>query len=94
MSTYKLVTFESCATLPDDTYGNDTASLEQYGLRHGGILSEYDIALRLQKVRYAALELIEMLTSEGYGISREILELIDVETEVTTTKRFNIDRRK
>ena len=93
MPKYKLVSFEECAKLPDDEYGDDTASLEQYGLRHGGILSEYDLAIRLQKVRQAALGLIETLDAEGYPISEEILELIDVEVEETSTRRYNLDRR-
>lgn len=93
MGIYKLTSFEECAEMSENDYSNDTASIEQYGLRCCGTQAEYDLAIRLHEVRKAALSLIHSLHAEGHPIGIDILQVVDVEAEVTSTQRFNIDRR-
>jgi hypothetical protein len=74
----------------DELDDHTTAGLVSFGLRIGGLESEYHLALRTEKLREVAFRLAKKLMEEGYGVGDSDLKLIDVSAEVTTieTKRF------
>jgi len=73
----------------DDTYDNSTADLINYGLRHCGLQSEYDLANKLQEMRKLALFLTLELKGLGYPAAHDDLKLIDVMIESSKFERLH-----
>lgn len=73
----------------DDTYDNSTADLINYGLRHCGLQSEYDLANKLQELRKLAMFLTLELKNTGYDLSTVDLKLIDVMIESSKFERLH-----
>lgn len=92
MSKYELteVTEEAPDTFSELASEDPTADMVEYGLRSGCTDAEYHLANRLQKLRCVALELATQLDEEGYMLDTLLLNLIDVEVEVKSTKRLTL----
>ncbi len=86
----KLTPAEPAQVVQDDVYKNDTVSLVEYGLRDGGIQSEYDLATRLEELRGVALDLANDLYESGLHVSSVQLQLIDVLAERTVERRISL----
>ena len=87
----KLTPITSAQEIRDDTYKSDTVSLVEYGLRDGGILSEYDLATRLEELRGVALDLANDLRENGMHVSSKQMQLIDVLAEKTVEERISVE---
>lgn len=90
MKNLRLTPFKDSTTNTNsDLTDSTTAGLIEYGLRLGGIDSEYYLATRLQEMRKLFFALAEQSMEEGYSISDTVLKILDVEAEVNETKRFS-----
>jgi len=89
MKNLRLTPVKDCAILNSNLEDTTTAGLIEFGLRQGGLDSEYHLANRLQSIRELALELAVQSMEEGYSISDSFLKLLDVQVEVAETKRMS-----
>jgi hypothetical protein len=71
-------------------YSTSTANLVNHGLREGGTQAEYDMALRLQDLREACMDMVSQMKSEGYPVSEDHLKLMDVQMEVLAKERLTM----
>ena len=89
MKNLHLTAVNECAEIHSNLEDTTTAGLIEFGLRHGGLEAEYQLAIRLQEIRVLAFELANQSMEEGYSISDTFLKLLDVQVEVAETKRMS-----
>ena len=88
MKNLRLTAVNECADNDSNLEDTTTAGLIEYGLRNGGLESEYLLAMRLQQIRVLAFELARQSMEEGHTISDTFLKLLDVKADIAETKRF------